>query len=267
MLRNAFLKGLRDLRRSFVYWAIGAAVLPIWLALMFPSMEKSAADVQAYVDAMPEAFAKMFLGEGVSFASPVGFIDAELFSFMGPIVLMVFAITLAVRQIAGEEENGTLALLLAYPVTRGRLLLQKAAVVAVAVLGLTVVVFVALVAGVTAAGVDLGVREMLEAHVSLYLLTLAVAMVSFAVGAATGSRAAAAGAGTVLAAGSYLLNALAPLASATEPLQKVSLFYYYGGTQPLYKGLEAGNAAVLLAVAAASLAAAYAGFARRDVHV
>ena len=49
-------------------------------------------------------------------------------------------------------------------------------------------------------------------------------------GAATGRRGLAdRRIATVVAAGAYLLNAVAPLSHATKPLQKLSLFYYYGG--------------------------------------
>ena len=53
------------------------------------------------------------------------YLNGELFSFMTPLFVMIFAIGLAAAQIAGEEENGTLSLLLAYPVSRDRLLAQK----------------------------------------------------------------------------------------------------------------------------------------------
>ena len=71
----------------------------------------------------------------------------------------------------------------------------------------------------------------------------------------------------IVALGSYLLKALAPLNETVAPLQKASLFYYYGGTQPLRSGVDAGSAAVLLAVTAAAFAVAVVTFARRDIHV
>lgn len=265
MLRNVFLKGLRDLRRSFLFWALGTAILPIWLGLMYPSVKKSAGVMQDYLDNMPEAFTNMFVGESGDFTSPMGFIDAELFSFMGPIVLIVFGIALAVRQIAGEEEGGTLGLLLSYPLSRGLVFAEKLAVTVVGVAGISFVTFVALVLGVRLGGADLGVGTMAAAMTSLFLLTLAVAAIAFAVGAAGGNRGAAMGVATVVAAGSYLLNALAPLVESLEPLQKASLFHYYGGAQPLREGLQGGNVAVLLGVTVIVLAVSYALFTRRDV--
>ena len=154
MLGSPFLKGLRDLLRAFPIWVAGVAVMPVLLILLFPTVEEGAAEMERYIEIFPEVFKKMFLGEGGSFATPVGFIDGELFSFMAPIVFFAFGIGVAATQIAGEEERGTLGLLLAYPITRGRLLAHKAAVLVVAVLALTAAQFLTLAVGVWLAGID-----------------------------------------------------------------------------------------------------------------
>jgi ABC-2 type transport system permease protein len=267
LLRSVFLKGLRDLRRAFPFWAIGAAIMPITLGLLYPSIEKASADVQRYIEAMPEAFVTMFVGAARDFTSPVGYMDAELFSFMAPIVFVAFGISLGVSQIAGEEEQGTLSLLLSYPRGRTRLLLEKGAVLVAGLVLLTLAQLVAMIIGVRIGGAELGFGTILEGHVMLFLLTLAVSAVAFAVGAATGHRGVALGVGAIVALGSYLLNALAPLNQTIAPLQKASLFYYYGGTQPLRQGADLGYAAVLLAVTAIAAVIAVAAFARRDIRV
>jgi len=268
MLRDAFFKGLRDLRRSFPWWAVGVAILPIWLCLMYPSVQKSAADVQAYIDNLPDAFKNMFMGENSDYGSPVGFMDSEIMSFMSPILFMVFAIGLAVRQIAGEEEKGTLSLLLSYPVSRTRLLAQKLGVVAVGVLALTAVHFLAMALGVALVSqMELGLSTMVQGHLCLGLLALAVGAIAFACGAASGRRGLSLGVAAAAGGGSYLVNALAPLSDTLAPLQKVSLFYYYGGTQPLAIGLKPVYVAVLLGVTIIAAAVAFVTFVRRDIRV
>ena len=102
---------------------------------------------------------------------------------------------------------------------------------------------------------------------SLGLLVAAVATVAFAAGAATGRRGIAITAGAGLGAVSYLLNVLAPLTERFELLRYVSVFYYYGGTEPLRVGLQAGYVAVLLGVTVAAALVAFVAFERRDVHV
>ncbi len=265
MLGSPFLKGLRDLLRAFPIWVVGVAVMPVLVILLVPTVQEGAAEMERYIEIFPEVFKTMFLGEGASFTTPLGFMDAELFSFMAPIVFFAFGIAVAAAQIAGEEERGTLGLLLAYPVARSRLLAEKAGVLVVALVALTLAQFATLAVGVWLANIDIPMSALVRGHVSLYLLALTGSAIAFAVGAATGNRGAALGAGAGVGLASYLLNALAPLAKSTESLQRGSIFYYYGGAQPLAHGADATDAAVLLAVTAAAFAVAFVLFARRDL--
>jgi len=267
VLRDAFFKGVRDLRRSFLYWAVGIAFMIILFCLFYPTVRDSAASVQKLIDSLPAAFKNVFIGQGVSFTSPKGYIDGRILSFMSPLLFLVFAVGLGARQIAGEEEAGTLSLLLSYPMSRRRLLAQKAAVLVVAIAALTVAHFGALVIGVTLEHMNPGYGALLGANVDLFLLALSLGTLSLTVGAATGRHGAAVGVSTIVAAAAYLVNALAPLSHTLKPLQKLSLFYYYGGAQPLSIGVRPVYAGLLLAVTAVLAAVAFLAFERRDVRV
>jgi ABC-2 type transport system permease protein len=267
MLRNAFLKGLRDRRRSFPVWAVCLLLLPLWLCTFYPSIAKSASGLQSLINGLPEAFKNMFVGAGESYTSPIGYLDGKTMSLMSPLILVIFAVGVAAAQIAGEEDEGTLSLLLAYPVTRTRLLAQKLAVLVTGVVALALAHFLGMVAGVALENMDLSAKSMAAGHVSMTLFALAIGCLAFAVGAATGKRGLAVGVATVVAAASYLLNAVAPLAHWSEPLLKVSLFHYYGGAEPMYTGFRLVNIAVLTGFALVCVAVAFAWFRRRDVRV
>ena len=138
MLHDPFLKSLRDQARGLIVWVVGIAFYVALLMSVYPSVRDSAGQLQGYVDNLPAAFRTAFLGSGGDFFSPEGFINTELFSWLGPIAFIAFAVGAANRALAGEEEDGTLSLLLAYPLSRRSLVLQKfaAMVVAIAALGL-----------------------------------------------------------------------------------------------------------------------------------
>ncbi|HEY0616738.1 MAG TPA: ABC transporter permease subunit [Kribbella sp.] len=55
-----------------------------------------------------------------------GFLNAELFTLLLPAVFPVYGIGHGARAPAGEEDDGTLDLLLVTPITGGRIVLQKA---------------------------------------------------------------------------------------------------------------------------------------------
>ena len=61
------------------------------------------------------------------------------------------------------------------------------------------------------------------------------------------------------AVASYLINALAPLANALEPLRQVSPFYYYSSGDPLSNGLNPVHLGILTGLMALFLAMAAPG--------
>jgi len=266
MLRDPFLKGLRDQLRPLLLWGIGIAFYVALLMSIYPSIRGSAKALQGYIDNLPAAVRAAFLGSG-DFSSPVGYVNTELLSWLAPIALIAFAVAVAGRALAGEEEAGTLSLLLANTAGRQRLVLQKYAAMLVVVAALGGVFWLSLYVATRIAGTPVGGGELATAFVRLTLLGLACGSVTYAVGAATGRRQPAVAAGAGVGVAAYLLNTLAVMNDTIHPFRYVSLFYWAGGSQPLGRPLEASGLVVLAATSALLLAAALVLFERRDVHV
>jgi ABC-2 type transport system ATP-binding protein len=148
-----------------------------------------------------------------------GFMNAELFTRVLPMLFIVFAVSRGARLIAGEEERGTLDVVLVTPVSTRTLLLQKAAAVAVSVLVLGLVLFATLLAVAPVFDMDLGVADIASGAVAMSLLGIEFGFLSLAVGAATGPRAVALAVGGVLAVGGYVLYALGQIVESVEPWQ------------------------------------------------
>lgn len=267
MLTDPFFKGLRDQVRPLLTWAAGVAFYVALLISIYPSIRSSAGALQGYIDELPAAVRAAFLGPSGDFSTPAGYVNTELLSWLAPIVLIAFAVVVASRSLAGEEEAGTLSLLLTSTVGRRRLALQKyaALVVVVGLLGLAF--WLALWVATAVAGTPIGAGRLAAAIVRLTLLALAVGSVTYAVGAATGRRQVSIAAGAAAGVLMYLLNTVAVLSSALSWLRHVSLFYYSGGAAPLGKGVDAAGVAVPLVTSAALLVVALALFERRDVRV
>jgi len=121
MLRNAFFKSLRDQARALIMWVIGVAFYVALLLSIYPSIRHSAGQLQGYINSLPSAVRAAFLGSGGDFSSPVGYVNTELLSWLAPVVFIAFAVSIAARALAGEEENGTLSLLLTQTIGRRRL--------------------------------------------------------------------------------------------------------------------------------------------------
>lgn len=200
--------------------------------------------------------------------SPEGYLYSAVFNLMIPLLFLIFAATWGARAIAGDEETGALDLLLAHPVGRVRLLLERFAALAAGTAALGGLVVLLLVAVAPAAGLDAIPPGRLAAAVaSLVLLSTCFGALAIATGGVTGSRAAVlavtAGAGVV----AYFANSLAPKVEAIEWLQKLSPFYHYLAGDPLRNGIDPGHAGVLLGITAALLLLAAVAFDRRDLRV
>jgi ABC-2 type transport system permease protein len=265
MLRNVLLKTLWDQRLSLTWWTIALIMLTLLTVLLYPSFKDQPAlnDILGEEDSIVRAFA----GDVEDFTSPEGYLNSQMFFLMVPLLLLVFAIARGSGEIAGEEERGTLDLLLSNPVTRTVVLIEKFVAMAVAISLLALVLWGSMAAGALAVGMDISFVRLAEATISATLLGMAFGSLALAIGSATGKRGlsiAVAGAIGVLA---YFLNSLRPVIDGIEPFSRLSPFYYYIGGDPLSNGLNPVHAGVLILLVAASLAIALVTFERRDLAV
>jgi ABC-2 type transport system permease protein len=238
--------------------ALGMLLVILMVGALFPSVGDSIGQLD-----VPEGVAKL-LG-GADYGSIEGWMNSEIGAIYGPLVVAATAITGAVGAIAGEEEDGILGLTMAHPIERPRLLLAKAAAVAVSVTIVVLGTFAGLLAGVAVAGGGIGVGHMAALALHLECFGLMIGALALALAAATGRKPVAAGGAAAFAVLGFLVNGFAPLVDAIEWLKYLSPFYYYEGNNPLANGVDVGNLLVLLGTTVVLCAAAVAGFGRRDL--
>jgi ABC-2 type transport system permease protein len=265
MLGSVLSKTVRDQRRALVWWGVGLVATAAMYAAFYPSIVENAEVLTQYLESFPEALKNAFFGSDADFVSPGGYLHTELFGFFGPLLLLIYTIGAGARAIAGEEERQTLDILLSTPVSRRRVLVDKAAALSATVAILAVVLWVALVLLGPPFDLTPGVANLAAAATSMSLLALAFGAVALAVGSWTGRRALAVGVAAGIGGVTYLIDALAPTLDAVVWLQKLSPFYYYDANVPVKNGLEPLHAMVLLAIAAAGITLAVIGFQRRDL--
>jgi len=180
-------------------------------------------------------------------------------------VIAATAIAAAAGSTAGEEESGIVALVLAHPIGRSRLILEKAAAVAVGVLVIAVGTWLGLVAGVAVAGGGISLSHQAALAVHLAFFGFASGALALALAAATGRKAVAAGGAAAFALLGFLINGFAPLVDGVTWLKYGSPFYYYARRDPLGTGIHLADLTVLGAAAAVLTGIAVVGFRRRDL--
>jgi ABC-2 type transport system permease protein len=267
MLRNTFLRTLYEQWRGIIWWSVGLISYCLVMALFYPSIRSARVALEQYMQAMPEGFRAAFMGEIADISSPEGYLTAEIFSFMMPIMVLVYAIGVGSNAIAGEEERGTLDLLLANPIGRARIVLEKGAALLVSTTALMFFLFIGLVLGAGAGDMHIGWWPLARGALALGLLAIAFGYLALGIGATTGSKGLARSVSAIVATGAYVLNAFAPTVQQLQPYQRLSLFYYYIGKNPLVQGIDPLHAGVLLLCAALCLIAGLAAFERRDLAV
>ncbi len=267
MLRNVFLKTLRDTLRTLLWWSLGLVGMTALMIAVYPTVRDNPA-LNKLVEDYPDVL-KAFIAFGgdVDYTSGPGYLGSELFSFMVPLILLIAAVGAGARAVAGEEEAGTLDLLLANPISRRRFALEKLAALAAEIALLSLVLWLSLLVGVEAVGMDVSPAHLAAATASAALLAVAFGAIAVLVGAATARRSLAIGVPVVGAVAAFLVNSLAALVDFLDPVKLASPFYHYAASEPLRHGLALDHAGflVLLAVLAGVLAPL--ALERRDLQV
>jgi ABC-2 type transport system permease protein len=150
----------------------GLAVLTGLYIYLFPSIS-TGIDLDAYVESMPPALRAAFGIEALGTIE--GFLAAELYAFGWVLLLGLYLTYSAASLVAGDVEAGRMDMLLALPVSRSKLLLEKFSALLVPVILANVVMPVFVYVGVLAIGERLSVADLAMVHLLSvpYLLTTA----------------------------------------------------------------------------------------------
>jgi len=258
MFRSIWSKSLRDYRVAILAWGLGLA---LFAAIDFA---ESTPTMLAVFGSLAQLF--RFLGDPYQIQTPEGFITWRIMELFVPLLLSFWPILAGARLVRGEEERGTMDVLLATPQSRMRLLLSKIGALVIALLLIALLFALGIVAGEARLGAHVdGVRALL-AGLNLSLLAFFFSMVALLISQFTTSRAVSAGWVSGLLLLSVLLDSTGRLLNGSW-VQYLSPFYYYNLNRPLIPSFpDQPLAAVLLA----SLAVLCAGvslvlFARRDI--
>jgi len=261
-LRNVFVKTIHDRRHGLLWWSVGIGLLTIATLSVWPSVRD---EYQKLIQNYPEALLAFFGVERGGLGSAAGYVQVELFSLMVPLLLIGYMIAGGSAATAGEQEAGTLEFLLAQPVSRRRVLLEKYLGLSAALAVISIAFVVVLIISTRLFALDIGIPNLLAATASAYMLGLLFGAVTLLAGCMTGHRALAAGIASAAAVSAYLLSTLATLVAGLKRFRPLSPFWWYSGHDPLRAGLEPLHVGLLLVATAVCITAAVVAFDRRDL--
>lgn len=243
-------------------WGIGLALFGAMYTSLFPQVSEQ---MSALADL------SIYQAMGVQLGSFEGYIGSTVVLF-APIILGIYGIITSTGTLAGEEDSGTLELVLAMPLHRWQIVTMKALAIAVATFLILVIAgagnALVLAQIKRTVAVDVTPWRLFVAVLNGWPITMTFVMIGLFLSAYLPSRRAAALVLTVIFIASYFGENVAGLVTSLEFLKPISLFTYFDTSPSVFQqGVVAGDVLFLLLIAALFFFLALLSFQRRNVTV
>jgi len=216
-----------------------------------------------FTDSAPDALLAMV--GGADLATPEGWYQAETFSMMGPIAVILVTAAIGAKALAGEEEKRTMGLLLANPIKRSTVVIEKTIAMLYAALIVGVLTFTGVALGSVLGRLGMSMGNLAATCVLMTLLGLVFGATALVLSAAIGKVKVATYGMVGLSLAFFLLNSMLPLSDDLAGYARWTPFYYFLGSDPLMNGMNWAHAGVLAAITVGLVLLAVMLFDRRDI--
>lgn len=249
---------------SILWWSIGVFGLIFVNMIFYPTFRDQAAQLQKSFENLPDT-AVQLIGGSTDFFSPVGFLNSQVMFFMLPLLLGILAIGLGSSVLAREEQDMTIEMLLARPISRTKLLNAKAIS---SIIILSIVTFIGLLTTlITARVVNLNIPiiNIILATFTCFILVLSFWAIAFLLTAIGKTRGISLGIASLIAIGGYLVSSLAGTVNWLKIPSKLFPFHYYQPESVLRGTYSWPNLLFFILVLVLCLAFSIAAFRHRDI--
>ena len=255
---SLFAKTMRDQRWQVAGFGLALAAMSSTAVFLWPSVRDTLQNFE-----LPAAV-KAFIGTDLSIATAAGYLSARYFGWVD-VLLIVYAVIQGTGAIAGEESGGTMDLLLAQPITRRDVVLQKVAATVIGGALIIAIGWLGFALSIPFVRIDVSLADTAIASANMFPITLLFFALSLCAGAVAPSRGVASAIAIGLATGWYFISILANGVESLHNLRYATPFYYYGSGASLVHGIDWWHVGLLLGVSAGLLALTIHAFGRRDV--
>lgn len=243
-------------------WGIGLFLFGTTYLLIYPGVEEQLAALADW---------SIYQAMGFDVGTFEGFIGSTVVLVI-PLILGIYVIIASTRTLAGEEEKGTLELLLTMPLHRWQIVSAKAIAI-----GLTTFVIL-VIAGIgngivlnwvkAQVEVDVTTSQLIIAVINGWPLTLVFVMMGLFLGAFMPNQKTATITLTVIFIVSYLSENFANHVESLNPIKPYSLFTYFDTSSNVFQqGVQAKDVVTLFVVATVFFVLTLIGFQQRNVTV
>lgn len=263
MFRTIWSKTLRDYRIAILAWGSGLGLLVASVLAAYKSVLGTPAAQTTYV-ALAHTFS--WYSEPVAVATPSGFITWRYSPFLA-IGLSIWAMLAGSRLIRGEEERGALDVMLSVPRSRSRVLLEKVAALATALLATGLIISLLTLSGKGSSGANFSTSDALLFGFNVALSAAVYGAIALLLAQFTHQAGTASGITGGILLLSFALEGTARVTPNGEWIGRLSPLYYYNLSKPLIVGYgtNPGAMLVLAGLAIVLTASAFWLFAHRDI--
>lgn len=264
-MMTIFRYTLRRFRGQILGWGIALALLGVLLVSMYDSFAGQQEQFEDLLELYPPEITA-FVGDISSmFTTPEGFVSVEFFSYM-PLILGIFGVLMGSGLLVSDEENGTLDLIMAHPVSRTALFMGRLLAFIFATVAILAIAWLGLIVPMSWSSVDIGWGRMWLPLLSLLAELLLFGTISLFLSMLLPSRRLAATTAGLLLVVSFFITGLAKINEDLEPIAKLSPLNYYQ-TSEAFHDFNVQWFVGLLAVSVVFALLAWWRFQRRDIRV
>ena len=237
MLSNILLKSLWDFRKAAIYWFIGIFFLATYIMFVVSSIELGT--FQEISESMPKALSQFIGGEsGLDWGSIEGFLNAQVFTIMAPIMAIAVAVNYGGKATAQEESSKSLDIILSTPISRENFIVQKILSMIIKTLFIALTHWVSYITLGIIFSQNMPIEGLSAICFNLFLMGITFGTISVFIGTLSGNASQAISIGGALALIGYLVANIAPLVDSLNNTKYFALFYYYKGGDPLKFGFH-----------------------------
>jgi len=259
---SVFLKTLRDYRVAIVGWGIGMGLVVV---SPMASVAALVTTPQAREQLISLAQTFAWNADAIAVDTIGGYATFKIGIFI--FLIAIWPLLAGSRMLRGEEDRGSMDVLLSLPRPRLRVAMEKLAAMWTALAAMGVLIGLLAFAGGKKFGADFGLGDGLLFGLNLALICAVIGGVALLISQFTQERGPAAGWTAALLLVFIVLDMVHRVVPNSEWISRLSPVYYYNLSKPLVPGhgVDVGGMVVQLALAALLGGAALWLFARRDV--
>src|SRR5438270_6436371 len=248
VLRSIYLKSLRDYRVPILGWSLGLGALMAAVFAAIPTVFATPA-AKAAVVSIGASYA--WIAEPIKIDTAGGYATWKYGITI--LVVVIWPLLAGTGMLRGEEDRGSMDVLLSLPRGRVRIALEKVAAMWTALLAMGLVIGLLTFAGAAKVSSDLNLGSSIAFGVNIALICAVFLSIALLVSQFTQERRTASGvtAGILLVA--IVVDMVHRVVPNTVWLSQLSPVYYYNLSKPLVPGYGANLGAMLFLLALSGL--------------